>query len=374
MNEEIIVKEVLSHRELREFIYLPSRVHRNDSNWLPPLYSDEWQLYNKKKNSSYKYTEAVLYLAYRNHKPAGRIMGLINRRYNNIFDEQHGRFCFMEAFEDRDVVHALLEKVELWAREKGMVKIVGPLGFSDKDPQGFQIEGFDHPPILTTPTNYPYLPQMMEWEGYIKEVDLVNYILKMPNELPAVYKKVYDRISKADELRVIEFSSKKELKPYIVPVLELMNKTFCDIYGFVPLNDKEKRDLGKRYLPILDPAFIKVAEAEGIPVGFIVAMPDISEGIKAAKGKFFPFGIFKILRELKKSKKMMLVLGGVVKQYRGRGIDVLLGVKLLETGFSKNMKTIDSHLILESNVRMRAECERLEGEIVKRFRIYQKIL
>jgi len=374
MSDKIVVKEVLSRRELRDFIYLPSRVHRNDANWLPPLYFDEWTLFNRNKNSDFKHSEAILYLAYRNHKPAGRIMGLINRRYNHIKNENNGRFCYMEAFEDREVIHALLEKVEHWAREKGMAKIVGPLGFSDKDPQGFQIEGFDRPQILKTSNNLPYLPKMIEWEGYIKETDLVNYVFRMPPEVPPAYKRAFDRISKLPGFRVVEFTSKKELKPYIIPILELMNKTFMDIYGFVPLNDNEKKDLADRFLLIIDPAFIKVAEVEGIPVGFVVAMPDISESIKRSDGKLFPLGLFRILLDLRKSKKMMLVLGGIVKTFRGRGIDVLLGMRLIETGLKRRMETVDSHLILESNHQMRAECEKLQGEVVKRFRIYQKVL
>ncbi len=374
MSDKIVVKEVVSRRDLHDFIYLPARVHRNDANWLPPLYFDEWTLFNKKKNSDFKHSEAVLYLAYRNHKPAGRIMGLINRRYNHIKNENNGRFCFMETFEDREVIHALLEKVESWAREKGMVKIVGPLGFSDKDPQGFQIEGFERPQILKTSNNLPYLPKMIEWEGYIKETDLVNYVFRMPPEVPAAYRKAYERISRLPGYRVVEFNSKKELRPYIIPILELMNKTFMDIYGFVPLNDNEKKDLADRFLLIIDPAFIKVAEVEGIPVGFIVAMPDISESIKRSGGRLLPLGLIRILHDLRKSKKMMLVLGGIVKTYRCRGIDVLLGMKLIETGLRRRMETIDSHLILESNNQMRAECEKLQGEVVKRFRIYQKSL
>jgi hypothetical protein len=371
---EIIIKEVLTRKDLRDFIYLPAKVHNKEPDWLPPIYLDEWGLYDKNKNSAYKYADAILYLACRGKKPVGRIMAIINNRYNSIKKEKHGRFCFMECFEDREVVHALLSVVEKWAKEYGMTKIVGPLGFSDKDPQGFQIEGFDYPQFITTPTNSPYLPRMMEWEGYIKEVDLVNYIIKMPKELPLIYSKVYERIVKTDEFRVIEFRSKMEIKPYIVPVLELMNETFSDIYGFVPLNEKEKKDLAKRYLPLLDPELIKVVASKEGFIGFVIGMPDISNGIKAANGKFFPFGIFKILKEMKKSKKLMLLLGGIKKDYRGLGIDVLMAVKMYESAVKKKMETINSHLILESNIRMRSECERLDGQIVKRFRIYQKSL
>lgn len=371
---EIVVKEVLTKQELRQFIFLPSKVHKDQPDWLPPIYMDEWLLFNKKKNRSYQYADTILYLAFRDNKPVGRIMGLINKRYNSIQNERHGRFCFMECYEDQEVVHALLNKVEEWVRTKGMVKIVGPLAFSDKDPQGFQIEGFEYPQIFTAATNFPYLPKMVEMEGYSKEVDLVNYNIRMPEQLPPLYLKAHERISKNGDYQIIEFKSKKEIKPYIIPVLELMNDTFSEIYGFVPLNDKEKQEFADRYLPIIDPEYIKIVKNSHELVGFVIGLPDLSKGIIAAKGKFLPFGIFKILKEMKKSKKIMLMLGGVKKSYRGQGIDIIMGISMYNSFKKNKMELIDSHLILENNTRMRAECERLDGKIVKRFRIFQKNL
>ena len=371
---EIVVKEVLTRKELREFIYLPSKVHKEQPNWLPPLYMDEWLLFDRKKNRSYQYADAVFYLAYIDGKPVGRIMGLVNNRYNSLQEEKNGRFCFMECFNDQEVAHGLLEKVEEWVRMKGMTKIVGPLGFSDKDPQGFQIEGFEYPYLFTAATNLPYLPELVESEGYTKEVDLVNYNIDIPDQLPAIYMKAYERVTNNGEFEVIEFKSKKEIKPFIIPVLELMNSTFSEIYGFVPLNDREKEEFAKRYLPIIDPEFIKIIRNKVELVGFVIAMPDLSSGIIATKGKLFPFGIFRILREMKKAKKMMLMLGGVKKEYRGQGIDVIMAVKMWYSAKKNHMNIIDSHLVLETNSKMRAECERLDGKIVKRFRIYQKDL
>jgi len=371
---EITVKEVLSKKELREFIYLPSQIHKNHAGWLPPIYADEWMLFNKKKNRSYQYADAVFYLAYKNSKPVGRIMGLVNNRYNSIKNEKHGRFCFMECYNDKEVFHVLLKKVEEWVVSKGMVKIVGPLGFSDKDPQGFQIEGFEYPYLFTAPTNSPYMPEMMEPEGYSKEVDLVNYNIPIPDKLPPLYEKAYERFSRHGSYEIIEFSSKKQIKPFIIPVLELMNQTFSDIYGFVPLNDPEKEEFASRYLPILDPQFVKVVRSGDEMVGFVVALPDMTSGIISAKGKLFPLGIFKILKEMKKSKKLMLMLGGVRKDHRGLGIDVLMAIKVLNSARKNNMNLIDCHLILENNRRMRAECDRFEGKVIKRFRIYQKDL
>ncbi len=370
----VIIKEVATRKDLREFIYLPEKVHKNDPDWLPPIYMDERLLFNKKKNKSYKYADAVLLLAWRDKKPVGRIMGIINRRYNKINNEEHGRFCFMECYDEQEIFHALIEWVEKWAKQNGMRMLVGPLGFSDKDPQGFQIEGFEYPMFITSANNSPYMPGLIEAEGYEKKIDLVNYLAEMPKELPEVYTKILSRVGNSNGYKIIEFKSKKELKAYIIPALELMNETFNEIYGFVPLTDKEKIEFANRYLPILDPKFIKVVEADGGLVGFAIGMPDVSPGIKACNGRLLPFGIFKVLSESKRSKKLLMMLGGVKKPYRGKGIDVLMGVKILQSGIKHKMEFIDSHLVLEDNTRMRAEYERVNGKVVKKFRIYQKEL
>jgi hypothetical protein len=371
---DIVIKEVITKQDKRKFIYLPSRVHKNNPNWLPPIYLDEWELFNERKNKSYQYSDTVLYLACRDKKVVGRIMGIINKRYNIIHNEQHGRFCFMECYEDQDVVHALIDKIEQWAKNKGMVKLVGPLAFSDKDPQGFQIEGFEYPKFIICPTNDSYLPEMITREGFEKYIDLVNYIAKIPDDLPPVYKNILSRVSENNEYKVVEFRSRKELKPYLFPILDLMNQTFLEIYGFVPLNEQEKKEFVARYIMILDPKFIKVVEGTDGLIGFAGGIPDISKGIRRAGGKLFPFGIFRILRESRRSKKLLMLLGGVKKEFRGKGFDVLMAIKILQSCFEQKMEWIDIHLVLENNLKMRAECERIGGQVIKRFRIYQKDL
>jgi len=371
---EIVIKEVLTRRDLHEFIYLPEKVHKKEPNWLPPIYMDEKLLFNKKKNKSFKYADGILLLAWKGNKPVGRIMGIINKRYNTINNEDHGRFCFMECYEDKEVFHALISKVEEWLSQNGMSKIVGPLGFSDKDPQGFQIEGFEYPMFMTAANNSPYMYKMIENEGYEKKVDLVNYLGKIPETLPEIYIKVLSRVEKTEGYKIIEFNTKKELKPYIIPALEVMNETFADIYGFVPLTDKEKKDFADRYLAILDPKFIKMVQKDKDLIGFAVGMPDVSPGIKACNGRLLPLGILKVLKESKRSKKLLMMLGGVKKSYRGKGIDVLMGVKILQSAIDQKMEVLDSHLVLEDNTKMRSEYERVGCKVVKKFRIYQKAL
>ncbi|NMC42006.1 MAG: hypothetical protein GYA43_12695 [Bacteroidales bacterium] len=366
------IKEVRSRRDLRDFIYLPAMVHKNDSKWLPPLYADEWTLYDPKKNKSFKHADTVLYVAYRQGRPVGRIMGLIHRLYNQIHNERHARFAFIESINDREVVHNLLAKAEEWARGHGMVKIVGPLGFSDKDPQGLVVSGFDAPLFFTSATNDPYLPELVAAEGYTKKVDLVNYLLPIPERLPEVYNRMLERFRNSGNVRVVEFENKKQLRPYILPVLEVMNQTYMEIYGYYPLDDEEKKDLASRYLPVLDPHFIKVILCGDDVAAFAVAMPDPSEGIRKAGGKLLPFGIFHILREIKRTDILLTMLGGIRKEYREQGLDVLMAVKLYESAIKYGIKTVNSHLILETNTRMRGEFERVGGSVSKIFRIFQK--
>jgi hypothetical protein len=371
---EVIVREVISKKDKRVFIYLPSEIHSNNSKWLPPIYSDEWLLFDEKNNKSYRYADTVLYLAWRDNKPVGRIMGIINKRYNEIHDEKNGRFCFIESYEDQEVVHALITRVEEWAKERGMVKLVGPLGFSDKDPQGLQIEGFEYQKFIVCPTNERYLPEMIQKEGYSKEEDLVNYLAKVPAELPEVYQKILSRVTQNNGYKVVEFHSKREFNNYIIPVLDLMNQTFAEIYGFVPLEDNEKKEMASRYMMILNPKFVKVVEAPDGVVGFAIGIPDISEAIRKSGGRLFPLGILRILIALRTSKKLLMLLGGVRKDYRNKGLDVLMAVKMLQACMNHKMELIDLHLILEKNTRMRAECERIGGRVIKRFRIFQKAL
>lgn len=369
------LREVRSRNELRTFIFLPKKIHKNDSRWLPPIWMDEKELFNSKKNHSFKHADTIMLLAWHGSKPVGRIMGIISHRYNKINNEQNGRFCFLECIEDQEVFHALISTVEDWARAKGMTDIVGPLGFSDKDPQGFQIEGFDIPSVMTSTTNLPYLPEMLSTEGFVKKKDIISYHCKVPEVLPALYKKVLERVSNRADLKVIEFTNRKQIKPYIIDVLELMNQTFMEIYGFVPLTDDEKLELAKRYLPLLDPAFIKVvSNNDGKLVGFAIGMPDLSPGIKKAGGYLFPVGIIKILRASARAKTLLMMLGGIRSDYRGLGIDTMMGAKILESAVRRKMTVIDSHMVLEENRSMRAEYERLGGTIVRRFRIFTRKL
>ncbi len=374
--ENIIVKEVASKSELKRFIYLPEAIHKDHSNWVHPIYMDEWEFFNPKKNKSFQSCETILLLAYRDQKVVGRIMGIIHLKYNELHHEKNVRFAFFETWNDDEVASALLRAIESWGREKGMERLIGPLAFSDKDPQGFLIEGFDEPVVIASNCNFPYQVELLEKNGFTKETDLVAYKIDIPYPVPEFYTRIQERVMRNNPgLQVLEFTSRQKVKPYIYEILNLLNLTFSDIIGFTPFSEKEMDDFANRYLFLINPRFIKlVVNERGKVVSFVIGMSHIGDGIRAAKGRLFPFGIFKIFGASRRTKQVNLLLGGIDPAYRGKGLDVMMGVKMFESAHKLGKTTMDSHLELEDNTKVRAEMEKVGGRVYKRFRIFGKKL
>lgn len=372
----IMIQEVNSKSDLRKFIHLPAAIHKNHPNWVPPIYMDEWEFFNPKKNKSFQSCDTILLLAYRDKEVVGRIMGIVHRKYNEKHQENHARFAFFETWNDEEVATALIVAVENWAREKGMDRLIGPLAFSDKDPQGLLIEGFDEPSVIASNCNFPYQVELLKKNEYTKEVDLVVYQIKIPNPIPEFYLKIQERAIRLNHgLHVLEFTSRRKVKPYIHPVLRLLNSTFTEIVGFIPFTEAEMDDFANRYLFLINPRFIKVVvNWQNEVVAFVIGMSHIGEGIQKAKGYLFPFGIFRIFVAARKSKQLNLLLGGIDPVYRGKGLDVMMGVKMLESAIEQGKTVIDSHLELEYNTKVRAEMEKMGGLVYKRFRVFGKNL
>jgi hypothetical protein len=370
----IILKEVESHSDLRKFIYLPAKIHKGHKTWLPNLYMDEWKFFTPEKNHSFSYCKTKLTLAYKDDELVGRIMGIISIKYNEIRSEDNARWGYLECFEDQEVAHALLNHIESWALENGMQKIVGPYGFSEKDPQGLLVEGFEHSPLIASACNFPYLVKLVENEGYTKEVDCFVYNYHVENDIEEPYRRIVNRLIEKNNYKVIEFTSKNQIKPYIYPVLECLNITYSDLYGFVPLDHQEMDDFAKRYLPVLDPRFIKLVEKDGQIVAFIIALPHMTEGIQRSKGHLFPFGIFHILRAAKTTKQLDNMLSAVHPNLQGLGLDVLMTIPLIDSTKKAGLKVIEFHLMLETNKAVLKEMDRLKATMHKRFRVFQKNL
>lgn len=375
MLSDITLKTVTGKADLHSFIHLPARIHARHTNWLPPLYLDEWDFFNEKKNEAFSYCDTLLLLAYRSGKPVGRIMGIIHHPYNTRTGGRTVRFSHFDCMEDEAAAHALLGAIADWGKAKGMSEIVGPFGFSDKDPEGLMIEGFDTLPILVTAGNLPYLPTYLESAGFGKKTDCLDFLIDLEKDIPEVFPRIYARISRSTTFRLLEFTKTRALKPWIPEVFRLVNTAYADLYGFQPMDEREIKALTDRYLPLLDPRYVKiVVDTAGKVAGFVAGIPNMSAGIQRSRGYLFPFGILHILWAARKSKQLDLMLGAVAPAYRGRGLDVLMGWPLILSARKAGIQTFETHLVLESNERMLAEYARLGARLHKRFRIYQKSL
>jgi GNAT superfamily N-acetyltransferase len=342
---------------------------------VPPFYIDEWDFHNPKKNRALPHCETIRALAFKDGVAVGRIMGIIHHPYNDLHKEKTARFFHFDCINEQPVAHELIQFIEGWARKHGMKKIIGPFGFSDKDPQGLQIEGLDHLPVLATPANPAYLPTLLINEGYDKEIDCVSYRIEIPKAVPELYNRIHNRLNNKSNLHLIEFHSKRKLKPYILPVLQLVNEAYAPLFGFSKMSEEEMKKFADQYLPVLDPEFVKViTNGSNQVVAFVVAMPDMSRGIQKSKGKLLPFGFLYVLSAMRKSRQLNLMLGAITEKHRGNGLTAMLGKALIQTANKRGMNIIDSHLILENNYPMRSECEKIGGQVYKRFRIFSRSL
>ena len=370
----IIIREVKTRDDLRDFIHLPAKLHSQHKSWTPPLYIDEWSIFDPKKNAAFEHCTAVRFLAFKNDEPIGRIIGIIHHDYNKKNGENNARFSFMEIPNDYAVFTTLIREVEQWAKANGCTGLIGPFGFSDKDPQGFVIEGFDQQSVMFTNGSFEYMPPMMERYGFEQFRRLVQYKVPINDETLGQLVPFSQRALRSGNLKVVEFEKTKDIRPYVGQVFELINETYASIYGFSEVTKKEAEEFANRFLPLLNPRLIKMIFDENDRMAaFIVAMPNLADGLKKSGGKLLPFGWYHLLKANKTSKELVLLLGAIRFDERNRGIDAVLGATLMQTALELGFNQIDSHLILEDNHKMRRELERLKGHsLYRRYCFYSK--
>jgi len=371
----IRISEVTTRKVKREFLHLPYSMHRNHTLWVPPLIMYERHFIHPKKNPHMEYSDTVCYIAYKDGKPVGRIMGIINKKLNEIWDNKQARFCCFESINDLETVRSLLLSVENWARSRGMERIVGPLGFSNQDPQGFIVEGYDQRPSIGTVYNFEYIPKLVEQCGYIKEVDYLTYKIPIPATIPPLYEKISERVKKRTAIKILEFKSRRQLKPFLTEVLRFMNQTYTGLYGFIPLSETLIKKTARNYHEIVDPRLIKIiVNMQNEIVSFILGIQDITVGFQKAGGRLLPVGYFLIKATQKKSRRLDLLLGAIREDYRGKGLDTVMAISMIKSARAMGMDFADSHHELETNTRVQAEMRRLGGFVYKKHRVYRKAL
>ena len=139
----IEIRKVESRSDLRTFIEFHYDLYEGNEYDAPNLYTDEVNTLRKDKNAAFDFCEAEYFIAYKDGKVAGRVAAIINNRANEKWQRKAVRFGWIDFVDDIEVSKALFKAVEDYGRSMGMTEMIGPLGFTDMDPEGMITAGFD---------------------------------------------------------------------------------------------------------------------------------------------------------------------------------------------------------------------------------------
>ena len=376
----IVIKKVETKQDLKAFIEFHYDLYEGNAYDVPNLYSDEWNTLSPDKNAAFDFCEASYFLALRAGKVVGRVAAIINHRANEKWQRKDVRFGWIDFEDDIEISRSLLEAVENFGREKGMQNIVGPLGFTDMDPEGMLTWGFDKLGTMPTIYNYPYYPEHMErLGGWEKDNDYVEYYLEVPDKVPEKYSKIASMIEKRYNLHVRKLTREDVTKGgYGRKLFELVNETYKDLYGFVELTDRQIDQYVKMYLPMADLNLITVIEdgnADNKIAGMGITIPSLARALQQCRrGRLFPFGWYHVLRAIKyhKTEGVDLLLMGFLPEYRSKGANALLFADLIPRYQAYGFKWGESQVEMETNEGVQSQWGPLNPINHKRRRCYRK--
>ncbi len=343
--------EVKSKKDIKDFVNFQFDLYKNNKYWVPPIKSDEIKTLDPGKNPAFDFCDARFWIARKNGKCVGRIGAIINHAYNKKINKKMGRFTRVEFIDDKEVSGQLFKTAEEWLKKEGMEAVHGPLGFTNFDNQGLLIEGFEYLPSIASVMHFPYYKEHIENLGYGKEIDWVEFRLKMGKEIPEKATRLANIIKERNNLEVLKFKSKSELKNIMYDVFELLNRAFDELPYVAPFSEKMIKYYAEKYFKVLNPEYVVVIRKEGKVVAFIVGMPSLSEAMQKAKGKLFPFGFIHILKAMKNPEVMDLLLTGVHPDYQKLGLPAILINELQSVIMTYNIKYVETTGMFETNTK-----------------------
>lgn len=379
----IEIKKVESKKDLKTFIDFHYDLYEGNEYDVPNLFSDEMNTLSKDKNAAFEFCEAEYYLAYKDGKLAGRVAAIINHKANNKWGKKSVRFGWIDFIDDREVSKALLDAVEKYGREKGMEDVVGPLGFTDMDPEGMLVWGFDQLGTMPTIYNYAYYPEHIEaLEGFEVDNKYVEFKIMVPDEVPEKYAKIAMMIEKRYNLHVRKLTKKDVFQGGMgQKIFDLINDTYKDLYGYSELSQKQIDQLIKSYLGFLDFNLITCIEdwtdGEHKLIGVGITMPSLAHALrKCRRGRLLPFGWFHVLRAIKMHKTNIvdLLLIGILPEYRAKGANALLFADLIPWYQKYGIEWGETQVELETNAGVQGQWGALTPVMHKRRKCYKKII
>ncbi|WP_311416833.1 N-acetyltransferase [Hoylesella nanceiensis] len=378
----ITIKKVETKEDLKAFIEFHYDLYKGNEYDVPNLYSDEVNTLSREKNAAFDFCVADYYLAIHDNKVVGRVAAIINNKANEKWNQKRVRFGWIDFIEDKEVLEALLKAVEDFGKAHGMNEIVGPLGFTDMDPEGMLTWGFDQLGTMPTIYNYDYYPRLLEsLPGYEVDNKYVEYKLFVPDTVPEKYAKIAEMIQNRYNLRIKKLTKKDVFEGgYGKKIFELINSTYKDLYGFSELSEKQIDQYINMYFPFADLSLITLVEdasADNKLVGIGITLPSLSEALqKCKKGRLFPFGWFYLLRAIKfhKTKIVDLLLMGVLPEYRMKGVNALMFADLIPRYQAYGFEWGETQVEMETNTNVQSQWETLNPVMHKRRNCYKKVL
>jgi len=372
-NNKLTVKSVASKRDLLEFIKFPWQIYKDDPYWVPPLLVERKEFLDKSKNPFFRHADVVFYSAKRNGKMVGRIAGIVNYNHIQTHQEKTGFFGFFECVKDYEIAKALLDSVREWLKSKGMEIMRGPANFSSNEEWGFLMEGFDSPPVIMMPYNPPYYLQFMEFYGMVKAKDLYAYYIDKNRLPPERVIRMAELIKKRENV-TIRTINMKDFRGEVGRIKQIYNLAWSKNWGFVPMTDEEFDHLAKNLKQVIDPHLVFIAEVNGKPAGFALALPNVNQALIKLNGRLFPWGILKLLWHTKIKNKIdgaRIITMGVVPEFQKRGIDTVFYVESFDVGIKRGYTWAELSWVLEDNVLMNRVLDLLGATLYKKYRLYE---
>lgn len=371
------VKAVQTKRQMDDFVKLPRKIYKGNSCYVPDMESDVRGWFDPKHNPGLQHSEVAPFVAYDERgEVVGRIVGIINRKANEIWNGSCVRFGWIEFVDDTDVSAALLKAVEDWGRSKGMDSIQGPLGISDFDKEGMLIEDFDKMGSAITIYNPPYYPQHMVQHGFGKEVDWIQVKIEIPKEVPARFARVQKLVEEMYGLKVKKLTPKEVFKEgYGRKIFRLLNEAYSQLFGYTPHSDEEADAFVSQYIKMLDLKMLPMVEDEkGDLIACSITMPNLSRALQKSKGRMFPLGWYHLLRALKfkHEDEVELLLIAVHPEWQALGINALIFADLIPVFNEKGFRSAETGPMLEDNLKVLTQWKALNPTVYKRRRCFSK--
>lgn len=366
-----------TRKEIKKFSMFSTNMYKDNKYYVPDLLMDNLDTFNPAKNPASEFCDSKLFMAYRDGKAVGRVAGIINRVVNEKCNEKNVRFGFIDFVDDEEVSAALMAAVEDWGRSQGMDHIVGPLGFTDMDPEGMLIEGFDQVSTMATIYNHPYYQQHIEKLGFERETDWVEFKIVVPDVIPEKMVRICEIVKKKYNVRNIKYTNAKALvKDYGQAIFQLINEAYSQLYGYSPLTPRQIDHYINMYLPVLRLENVSlIVDADNTLIGVGIAMPSMSKALQRSRGKLFPFGWYHLLKGLKgKNDVVDLLLVAIKPEYQSKGVNSLLFNDLIPCFRKNGYKYAESNPELDDNQRVQLQWQYFETTQHKRRRAYKKAL